>query len=156
MKSDRKVIIRPARKADLPAIVAMLVDDVLGSGREASGGDLSPYEMAFADIAAQPGNTVYVAEQGGSVVGCFQLTLIPNLSLEGARRALIEAVRVAGSARGQGLGERMMRFAVDEARRCGSRIVQLTSNRQRADAIRFYERLGFEPTHIGFKLYLED
>lgn len=156
MGEQPDLVIRPAAQADLQAIVAMLADDVLGSGREVSGGDIAPYQEAFAEIEAQPGNTVYVAEQGGAVVGCFQFMVIPNLSLEGARRALIEGVRVAAAARGQRLGERMMRFAVDEARRNGCRIVQLTTNRQRTDAIRFYERLGFEPTHVGFKLYLED
>lgn len=150
------MIIRPATQADLPAIVAMLVDDVLGSGREVGGGDITPYEKAFADIAVQPGNTVYVAEQSGAVLGCFQFTVIPNLTFEGAKRAMIEGVRVSAAARGQGIGERMMRFAVEEARRAGCRIVQLTSNRQRPDAIRFYERLGFEPTHVGLKLYLDD
>lgn len=153
-RDAENVTIRPCREDDLPTVVAMLADDVLGAGREAAGADPAAYEDAFAEIEAQPGNTVYVAEQDGEVVGCFQLTLIPNLSFEGGKRAQIEGVRVAAAARGQGLGEAMMAFAISKAREEGCRMVQLTSNRKREDALRFYERLGFEPTHIGFKLYL--
>lgn len=154
MKDNESIIIRPCRPDDLDAVVAMLIDDTLGAGREAGVGGIAAYERAFAQIEAQAGNTVYVAEDAGTVIGCFQLTMIANLTFEGGLRAQIEGVRVASSARGRGIGERMMLHAVETAREAGCRIVQLTSNRSREDAIRFYERLGFEPTHVGFKLYL--
>jgi len=148
------VTFRIARHEDLPAIVAMLADDVLGQGRESGqGGDV--YIAAFDAIAAQPGNDVYVGEADGEVIATAQLTLIPNLSISGTLRAQIEGVRVASSQRGQGTGEALVRFLVLRAREGGAGMVQLTTNKARADALRFYERLGFEASHEGMKLYLE-
>lgn len=155
MTQSSQTIIRECRAEDLEQVVQLLADDVLGAGREDAGSNFSIYEQAFAEIGADPRSTVYVAEQDGDVVGCYQLTIIPNLSLRGGRRAQIEGVRVATSARGRRLGEELMRHAIDLARREGCTLVQLTSNRQRKDALHFYERLGFEPTHTGFKLYLQ-
>lgn len=154
MTPSSDIIIRPCRAEDLRQVVQLLADDVLGAGREEAGSDISPYEQAFEEIDADPRNTVYVAEKSGDIVGCYQLTIIPNLSLRGGRRAQIEGVRVAASARGHGLGERLMRHAIDLAQGEGCVLVQLTSNSEREDALRFYERLGFKPTHTGFKLYL--
>jgi len=132
----------------------MLADDVLGQGRESGqGGDV--YIASFDAIAAQPGNDVYVGEADGEVVATAQLTLIPNLSISGTLRAQIEGVRVASSQRGQGTGEALVRFLVLRAREGGAGMVQLTTNKARADALRFYERLGFEASHEGMKLYLE-
>ena len=147
--------IRPcASQDDLAHVVALLSSDVLGAKREGTSEELAPYAKAFAEIDADPNNTVYVVEDAGQVIGCYQLTFIPNLSFMGGKRAQIEGVRVADHARGRGIGEKMMAHAIDKAREAGCRMVQLTSNRQRDDALRFYERLGFEPTHIGFKYYL--
>lgn len=153
-QSEATVRIRPARAEDLERVVALLSDDFLGATRESANSDLAPYIEAFADIEADPRNMVYVAEQGGRILGCYQLTIIPNLTFGGGRRALIEGVRVAESSRGSGIGRRMIEHAVDIARAEQCRIVQLTSNKKREDTLRFYEKLGFEPSHIGFKLYL--
>jgi GNAT superfamily N-acetyltransferase len=145
--------IRPATAGDVPAIVAMLADDVLGATRE-SPDDLAPYLAAFAVIDADPHQKLVVAERDGRVVGTLQLTILPGLSRRATTRALVEAVRVAASERGSGLGTELFRWAIDEARRCGCGLVQLTTDRARTDAHRFYESLGFEPTHIGYKLNL--
>lgn len=148
------VTFRPARKSDLAGIIALLADDQLGVNRESVEGNLQAYEQAFDEIDSDPNNIIYVADEGGMVIGCLQVTFIANLTFEGARRALIEAVRVADSHQGQGLGKKLMEYVIDVARERGCKIVQLTSNKERPDAIRFYEQLGFQPTHVGFKLYL--
>lgn len=148
------VIFRTARSSDLASIISMLADDKLGANRESLERSQQAYEQAFSEIDSDPNNFVYVAEDDGAVIGCLQVTFIANLSFEGGRRALIEAVRVADSHQGQGLGKRLMQYAIDLARERSCKIVQLTSNNQRQDAIRFYEQLGFQPTHVGFKLYL--
>ncbi|MFP8963900.1 GNAT family N-acetyltransferase [Streptomyces nanhaiensis] len=145
--------IRPATADDLGAIVDMLADDPLGARRE-SPGDLAPYREAFEEIAADPHQHLVVAVRGGRVVGTLQLTVVPGLSRRGASRALIEAVRVHSGERGGGLGARLIEWAVEEARRLGCALVQLTSDATRTDAHRFYERLGFTASHVGFKLAL--
>ncbi|GAA1499956.1 GNAT family N-acetyltransferase [Streptomyces synnematoformans] len=142
--------IRRATAADVPAIVAMLADDPLGAARETPD-DPAPYERAFAWIDADPGQHLAVAERDGRIVGTLQLTFIPGLSLRGTTRALIEAVRVHRDLRGSGLGSQLIEWAVEEARRRGCGMVQLTSNATRTDAHRFYERLGFAASHVGFK-----
>jgi len=145
---------RPARSGDLAVIIALLSDDMLGVNRESFEDNSQAYEQAFAEIDGDPNNMIYVAEDDGRVIGCLQVTFIANLSFKGGRRALVEAVRVADSHQGQGLGKRLMEYVIDLARQRGCRLVQLTSNKDRADAIRFYEQLGFQPSHVGFKLYL--
>jgi len=131
----------------------MLADDALGAAREDAGLPLDPgYIRAFAAIAADPNQMLAVAEEDGAVVGTLQLTFIPGLSYKGAWRGQIEAVRVAASRRGQGLGARMIRWALDECRARGCRLVQLSTNMSRTDAHRFYERLGFSRSHFGYKL----
>jgi GNAT superfamily N-acetyltransferase len=145
------VIFRSATEADLPAIVALLADDVIGAGRE---GESDRYLTAFRDVSADPRNHLVVAEVDGEVAGTLQLTYIPGLSRMGAERAQIEAVRVAAAHRGRGLGRQMITWAVDQARQRGCGLVQLTSDKRRSDAIRFYGSLGFEPTHEGLKLPL--
>lgn len=147
--------IRLARRADVPAIVRLLADDPIGSLREQPGEPLAQaYWDAFDAIEAQRGNEVLVAEVAGEVAGCLQLTVIPGLSRTGMTRGQLEGVRVSARHRGRGIGELLVRAAVDRARGQGCRLVQLTTDRTRADAQRFYERLGFEASHIGMKLVL--
>jgi GNAT superfamily N-acetyltransferase len=146
------VIFRDARREEVPQIVALLADDVLGAGREAEVDDA--YWAAFDDIAADPRNRLIVAEADGQLAGTLQLTLLPGLSRHGTLRAQIEGVRIAAPWRGQGLGRTMIEWAVDAARQGGCGLVQLTSDKRRPGAIRFYQSLGFEPSHEGFKLPL--
>lgn len=151
------VTFRDARREDVPVIVSMLADDFLGAAREAGAGQAAAgdaYFAAFDLIDSDPRNRLIVAEAGGKVAGTLQLTFLPGLSRRGMLRAQIEAVRVAAGARGQGLGRQMIAWAVQEARRAGCGMIQLTSDKRRADAIRFYESLGFEATHEGLKFPL--
>jgi GNAT superfamily N-acetyltransferase len=149
------VTFRRATASDLPAIVAMLADDGLGRGREDASLPLAPpYLDAFAAIEADLNQILAVAEADGAVVGTLQLTFIPGLSHKGAWRGQVESVRVASSRRGTGLGQAMLEWALDECRARGCRMVQLTTDKSRADAHRFYERLGFKASHEGFKLVL--
>ncbi|WAL96596.1 GNAT family N-acetyltransferase [Streptomyces sp. Je 1-369] len=145
--------IRPAVAADLPAIVGMLADDPLGATRE-SPDDLTPYVTAFERLAEDPNQHLVVAERKGRVVGTLQLTIVPGLSRKGATRSIIEGVRVHADERGSGLGTQFIEWAVAESRRQNCQLVQLTSDATRTDAHRFYERLGFEASHLGFKLSL--
>jgi GNAT superfamily N-acetyltransferase len=147
--------IRRATAEDVPAIVAMLADDVLGAARETPH-DLAPYVAAFAVIDADPHQRLVVAERDGQPVGTLQLTILPGLSRRAATRALVEAVRVSRDERGSGLGARLLTWAIDEARRSGCVLVQLTTDKARTDAHRFYEKLGFEATHLGYKLALRE
>ncbi|MDF2712625.1 MAG: family N-acetyltransferase [Nonomuraea muscovyensis] len=147
------VIFRLATAEDVPAIVAMLADDPLGALREGDPGD-ERYLTAFARIDADPHDELIVAEDDGKVVGTMQLTYLAGLSRLGAERCQIEAVRVAASTRGRGLGRRMIQWAVDRARARGCAMVQLTSDKSRVDAHRFYDSLGFANSHEGFKLAL--
>ncbi|MDH5822801.1 GNAT family N-acetyltransferase [Luteimonas sp. RD2P54] len=147
---------RQARRDDLPAIVAMLADDPLGATRETpEDPEAEHYLRAFAAIDADPRHYLAVGEDEAGVNAVVQVTSIPGLSRRGATRALIEAVRVASRCRGQGLGEQLLEHAIDHARAAGASMVQLTSGRSRGDAHRFYERLGFVPSHTGFKLALQ-
>lgn len=146
------VIFRSAVEADLPAIVALLADDVIGAGRESASSDA--YLTAFRDVSADPRNHLVVAEIDGEVAGTLQLTYIPGISRMGAERAQIEGVRVASAHRSRGLGREMINWAVGQAKARGCGLVQLTSDKRRSDAIRFYESLGFASTHEGMKLPL--
>ena len=147
--------IRPGTGADIPAIVVLMADDELGRAREdVSAAANRLYAEAFERVEADPCNTIWVAEMDGHVVGTMQTIVIHTLSHRGATRLEIEAVRVAARHRSRGFGAAMIRFAVEEARRQGARLVQLTSNASRQDAHRFYERLGFTASHIGFKMVL--
>ncbi|MDH6700675.1 GNAT family N-acetyltransferase [Streptomyces sp. MAA16] len=145
--------IRSVTPDDVPAVVAMLADDPLGARRE-SPDDLTPYLAALERLSADPNQHLVVAVREGRVVGTLQLTIIPGLSRRGAVRSIIEAVRIHADERGSGLGTRLMEWAVDESRRQGCQLVQLTSDASRTDAHRFYERLGFTASHVGFKLQL--
>ena len=149
------IAFRHAKPEDLPVIVAMLADDMLGGDRENPATPLDPrYLHAFAAIAANPHQYLMVAEHDGEVIATLQLTFVPGLSQIGAWRGMIEAVRVRSDRRGLGLGSRLMGWAVETCRAKGCTVVQLSADRRRADARRFYERLGFEPTHIGYRLEL--
>ncbi|MDG4808604.1 GNAT family N-acetyltransferase [Micromonospora sp. WMMD1120] len=147
------VIYREAVRADLPAVIALLADDVLGKARDFTAVD-DAYERAFADIEADPRNHLIVAEHRGEVVGCLQITYIPGLGRHGAERSLIESVRVRSDRRGQGLGRDLMTWAIDQARQRGCALVQLTTDKTRTDAHRFYLGLGFVASHEGMKLAL--
>jgi GNAT superfamily N-acetyltransferase len=143
------MIFRRAVKADVPALVQLLTEDALGATRE--GAPLSRYEAAFDEIAAQPMHQLIVAEEAGVVIACAQLTLLAGLSRQGAKRALVEAVRVTAARRSQGIGRALMEECEARARAAGAVMVQLTSDKSRKDAHRFYEGLGYDPSHIGFK-----
>ena len=148
------VRLRRATIDDVAAVVALIADDQLGATRD-DPADLTAYLRAFAAIDADPAQLLVVLEDGGAVVGTMQLSFVPGLSRRGATRAQVEAVRVAASQRGRGLGEQMVRWAVDEAARRGCALVQLTTDKSRVDAHRFYERLGFTASHEGFKMSLD-
>ncbi|MEU8980723.1 GNAT family N-acetyltransferase [Streptomyces sp. NPDC058467] len=145
--------IRAAVTDDIPAVVAMLADDPLGAQRE-SPDDLSPYLAALERLSGDPNQHVVVAVREARVVGTLQLTVIPGLSRKGATRSIIEGVRIHADERGSGLGTQLIEWAIDESRRQGCQLVQLTSDATRTDAHRFYERLGFTASHVGFKLSL--
>lgn len=151
--------LRHAQRSDLPAIVGLLVDDSLGAARE-SGEDMAPYERAFEAIDADPSHLLVVGEllpaggATGPVVATFQLSFLPGISRQGSWRSQIEGVRVAGSLRGQGIGNLMVQWAIDESRRRGCAMMQLTTHKTRTAAHRFYERLGFDASHEGMKLTL--
>lgn len=146
--------IRPARLDDLPALITLYADDDLGKSREAGAPDTA-YMRAFEAIDSDPNHILAVGEKGGRIVATLLLSFLPGLSRHGAWRAQIEAMRVSSDCRGQGLGKDMLDWAVAEAKARGCALVQLTSDRKRPDAHRFYERAGFEPTHFGFKLVTE-
>ncbi len=148
--------LRRARRDDLPALVELLAADALRANDDSSAVERRlPYEVAFEAIDRDPAHTlVAVEDASGTLVATMQLTLIPGLARAGAARMQVEAVRVAASARGHGLGTAMMRWAIDDARARGAALVQLTSDARREDAHRFYERLGFAASHVGFKLFL--
>ena len=151
------LVYRPARREDIPQLVAMLADDHLGASRE--GDPANPnreYLEAFDAIARDPNNLLAVVEHGNELVGMLQLTFIPYLSHTGTWRCLIEGVRIAASFRGRGLGSTLLQWAIARARERHCGMVQLTSDKRRPDAIRFYESLGFRATHEGFKLRLEE
>ncbi|MBG6103062.1 MULTISPECIES: GNAT family N-acetyltransferase [Micromonospora] len=147
------VIYREAVRADLPAVIALLADDVLGKARDFTEVD-EAYERAFAAIDADPRNQLIVAERAGELVGCLQITYIPGLGRHGSERSLIESVRVRSDQRGRGLGRDLMTWAVEQARQRGCALVQLTTDKTREDAHRFYLGLGFVASHEGMKLAL--
>ncbi|MEV7355190.1 GNAT family N-acetyltransferase [Kitasatospora sp. NPDC091276] len=145
--------IRRATAEDLPALVAMLADDALGAARE-SPDDLTPYRAAFARVDGDPHQHLVAAERAGRTVGTLQLTVIPGISRKGSTRTVIEAVRIHADERGSGLGTELIQWAIERSRELGADLVQLTSDATRTDAHRFYEKLGFVPSHVGFKLQL--
>ncbi|GAA3809732.1 GNAT family N-acetyltransferase [Streptomyces chiangmaiensis] len=145
--------IRPVVTGDVSAVVAMFADDPLGARRE-SPDDLTPYLSALERVNSDPNQHLVVAVRDGRIVGTLQLSIIPGLSRRGATRSIIEAVRIHADERGSGLGTQLLAWAIDVSRRQNCQLVQLTSDVSRTDAHRFYERLGFEASHVGFKLAL--
>lgn len=145
---------RAATEADLNTIVAMLADDHLGAQRE-SPDDLTPYQRALAEITADPRLMQVICERDGEVLGTMQVSITPGLSRKGMSRMNIEGVRVNSAARGGGVGNEMIRWAIDYARERGCGLVEFTTDKSRVDAHRFYDRLGFEQSHFGYKLKLD-
>lgn len=148
--AGRRFVIDRAAESDVPAIVALLADDVLGAQRES--GDLGPYLEAFRRIDADPAHTlVAVRDDAAEVVATMQLIVLPGLSRSAATRLQIEAVRVSPAVAGRGLGSQLLEWAHEHGRRNGARLAQLTSDKSRSDAHRFYVRHGYRASHEGFK-----
>ena len=148
--NDKSVSIRPARREDVAAIVAMLADDHLGRARERVEDPLpAVYYAAFERVERDPNLTLVVAESEGRVVGCLQLAVLPGLSSQGGIRGLLEDVRVATDCRSRGIGEQLVQWAVTEAKARGCNLIELLTHQTRADAQRFYKRLGFTASHVG-------
>lgn len=157
VRSGLRILLREAVRADVPALVSLLAQDQLGALRDGieNAADLRAYESAYEEIDRDPAHLLVVAETTPvTLAGTMQLSFLPGLARRGSRRAQLEAVRVAEPLRGEGLGSAMVGWAVTEATRRGCTLVQLTTDKQRTDARRFYERLGFRATHEGMKLRL--
>lgn len=153
---ETAVEFRNAVRKDLDRIVEMLADDMLGKERERFEQPLPNfYIQAFEAIEADPNNELIVACLDGEIVGVQQITFTPYIARQGSWRATIEGVRTAASVRGKGIGRQMISWAIERAKERGCRMVQLTSDKQREDALRFYGQLGFKATHEGMKLQLE-
>jgi GNAT superfamily N-acetyltransferase len=153
----RDLRFRRARREDVSAIVRLLADDPLGTARETSAAAELPeaYWRAFDAIDADPRQLLVVTELEGRVVGTLQLSFIPSLTYRGGERAQVEAVRIEAGSRGRGVGRAMVLWAIQQARLRGCRLVQLTTDRRRPDALRFYESLSFSASHTGLKLPLD-
>lgn len=155
MTSNKTVQFSKACFDDLPAIITLLADDTLGQNRESATSTVAPeYIAAFNEISSDANNELIVGKIDNKVIAVLQITFIPNLTLKGTKRAQIEGVRVSSSLRGQGIGKHLFEYAFDCAKARGCKLVQLTTNKARPDAFRFYEGLGFKATHEGFKLNL--
>lgn len=149
------LIIRAARRSDVAAVVSLMAQDAISDVALEVGPPLpAHYVAAFETIDADPGELLMVAELDGAIVGTFRISFMPTLLWQGGQIAQIESVRVDADRRGHGIGAHMMRWAIEESRRRGCARVQLTTNKSRTDAHRFYERLGFKATHEGMKLTL--
>lgn len=149
------IIHRRAKLDDLKEIVSLLADDKLGRMREQEGSEVAQeYLDAFAKIDSAPNQYLMILENDAEVIGTCHLTLMPSLTFSGSTRLQIEAVRVNSSIRGQNLGQKMIEFAINWGKEYGATIIQLTTNKERPDALRFYEKLGFKASHEGMKLYL--
>jgi ribosomal protein S18 acetylase RimI-like enzyme len=148
--SDKSVSIRPARREDVPAMIAMLADDHLGRARERVEDPLpAVYYEAFERVERDPNLTLVVAESEGRVIGCLQLAVLAGISSQGGIRGLLEDVRVASDCRSRGIGEQLVQWAVAEAKARGCNLVELLTHQTRTDAQRFYKRLGFAASHVG-------
>jgi len=148
--NDKSVSIRPARREDVPAMIAMLADDHLGRARERVEDPLpAVYYQAFERVERDQNLTLVVAESEGRVVGCLQLAVLPGISSQGGMRSLLEDVRVATDCRSRGIGEQLVQWAMTEAKARGCNLVELLTHQTRVDAQRFYKRLGFTASHVG-------
>ncbi|MGN8644637.1 N-acetyltransferase family protein [Gracilibacillus sp. HCP3S3_G5_1] len=149
---EAKIRFRIATENDLDRIIAMLADDVLGSQRERYEHPLpNSYKQAFEAITTDPNNELVVACYNNEVIGVQQITFTPYITHQGGWRATIEGVRTSASVRGKGVGTKLIKWAIERAKERGCHLVQLTTDKQRPDALRFYERLGFKATHEGLK-----
>jgi ribosomal protein S18 acetylase RimI-like enzyme len=149
------IVFRSALLSDVRAIVALLADDELGSQREITGTLLDQrYVDAFDAIEADANQRLVVVVDGNEVIGTLQISLIPGIARMGAWRGQIEAVRIAAHRRDSGLGHKMFEWAISECRSRACSLVQLTTDKSRTDAHRFYEKLGFTASHEGYKLAL--
>ncbi len=147
---------RKARIADLPRLIALILEDELGATRESKSSAVHEnYIKAFNKIESDPNQYLMVVENGDEIIGTCHLTIMPSLSFIGSTRMQIEAVRVAGRYRGQKIGSWMFDQAISYAKEHDVSIIQLTTNKKRPKAKHFYEKLGFEASHEGMKLYLE-
>ncbi len=153
---ENKHIFRRATVDDLPVIVDMLLDDDLGLERENLTDGLGSYQSAFFEIEPDPNNQIWVAIQRNRVVGVLQLTFIRCLTFQGGRRSQIEGVRTHREFRGIGIGRALIEYAIQLSRDSGCHLIQLTSNQKRTRAIDFYKKLGFSPTHVGFKMEIKN
>jgi len=145
---------RHATPEDLPFIVGLIVEDaVVATNDSVADANHADYAAALRAIDADPNQEMFVAEDAGKAIGCFQLSYLPGLMRRGMWRGMIEVVHVSESERNRGYGSQMMRWALERCRERGCGMVQLTSNKKRTDAHRFYERLGFSRSHEGFKYY---
>jgi GNAT superfamily N-acetyltransferase len=152
---DGQIRFRDAERPDVAAIIQLLADDALGKSRESCGEAEDPaYLDAFAAIGRDPNNRLIVADLNGRVIGCMQVTLIQHMTFRGGVRLQIEGVRIDADFRGRQVGAAMFEWAMAFGRERGCHLVQLTTNKGRGDARRFYEKLGFEPSHVGYKCYL--
>ena len=152
---NTEITFREAKAEDLERIVEMLSDDLLGSKRERFELPLpSSYEKAFKAIDADPNNELVVVNHKGKIVGVLQITFTPYITHQGGWRATVEGVRISSDVRGMGVGSQMIEYAIARAKERGCHLIQLTTDKQREDALRFYERLGFNATHEGFKMKL--
>lgn len=147
---------RDAGPGDVPTIIRLLAHDDLGKTREDDGErQREAYQEAFAAIDQDPNNHLIVAELDDNVIGCLQITVIPHMTYRGGKRLQIEGVRVHQAFRSQDIGHQMMVWALDFGRKAGCHLVQLTTDKLREDARRFYEKIGFEASHIGYKYHLD-
>lgn len=155
MEHSIRPLIREGVRADLEAIIGLLVDDTLGAGRDTLSATLDPaYEAAFAAIERDPNQKIVVMEAAGKVIGCMQISYLPGLSRKGMWRGQVESVRIARPLRGQGLGRAFLLWAIEDCRARGCGLVQLATDASRTEAHRFYLALGFEPSYVGMKLKL--
>lgn len=153
---NTRLVIREALESDLHALIALFAADTMGGhGDTADPSAYDDYLRAFRAVASSSGQTLYAAELAGEIVGTFQTIVVTSLHARGSSAMIIESVQTRSDMRGQGIGAAMINFCIDEAKSRGMRLVQLTSNAQRKDAHRFYERLGFKPSHLGFKMALK-
>ena len=149
----KQIQIRPATQSDLTKIISLLHDDKLGRDRESVSTDLSAYQSAFAKIQTDPNQELIVATLNDQIVGTFQLSYIQYLTYSGGLRAQIEAVRVDSDYRGHGIGRHMFEWAINRAKEKGAHLLQLTTDKKRPEALRFYTQLGFVSSHEGMKLH---
>ena len=156
IKKEKMLKFEKAKKENLLDIVNLLIEDDLGSTRESlSDASLQKYKDAFARIDEDKNQFLFLVKKENDIVGTYHLTLMPSMTFEGSSRLNIEAVRVNKDCRGQQIGEQMMEFAINFAKESGCGLVQLASNKLRTDAIRFYEKCGFESSHVGMKVNIK-